>query len=152
MRNMLNEASHLIRLAVLVLACIGLFLIVRAAVVPKGFGAYGHYRPAALDEIRTRPTVFAGQTECLLCHEDQAKVKAAGRHQKVNCEACHGPLASHVADPSGKPKITDVPALCTGCHERDSAKPAGFPQVVSKEHSGGAPCEACHQPHTPRLQ
>jgi len=152
MRNMLNEAGHLVRLAILVVACVGIFLVVRAAVIPKGFGAYGHYRAGALEDIQARPAAFAGQAECVLCHEDQAKVKAAGRHARVHCEACHGALASHAADPSSTPKIADIPALCTGCHEKDSAKPAGFPQVVTKEHSVGMPCESCHQPHTPKLQ
>ena len=65
----------------------------RAAVVPKGFGKFGHYRPAALDAIRAKPIAYAGQDTCVLCHEDQAKVRAAGRHAHVRCEACHGPQA-----------------------------------------------------------
>jgi hypothetical protein len=137
---------------VVLLAGIGLFLVVRAAVVPKGFGQYGHYRPGALDTVRQRPISYAGQETCLLCHEDQGKARAAGKHAHVACEACHGPLAKHADDPAANvPKLPDVANLCRRCHEKDTAKPKTFPQVVTAEHSGGAPCNACHVPHNPHL-
>ena len=41
--------------------------------------------------------------------------------------------------------------LCRRCHEKDAAKPAGFPQVATVEHSGGVLCNRCHQPHNPHL-
>jgi hypothetical protein len=47
--------------------------------------------------------------------------------------------------------LPDVANLCRRCHEKDAAKPAGFPQVVTAEHSGGALCTACHLPHNPHL-
>jgi hypothetical protein len=42
--------------------------------------------------------------------------------------------------------------LCAGCHEASSAKPKWFPQVVSDKHSGGVPCDTCHQPHSPVIE
>jgi hypothetical protein len=142
----------LIRPAVVLLAGIGLFLVVRAAVVPKGFGQYGHYRPGALDTVRQRPISYAGQETCLLCHEDQGKARAAGKHAHVACEACHGPLAKHADDPAANvPKLPEVADLCRRCHEKDAAKPKLFPQVITAEHSGGAPCNTCHVPHNPHL-
>lgn len=152
MRPSLREAGHLVRLAVVVVVCVGVFLVLRAAVVPASFGVHGHYRAEALDDVRSRAPSFAGQAECIACHEDQHKAKAAGRHARINCEACHGPLAAHAAEPTSKPKIADVPALCINCHEKDSAKPKSLPQVISKQHSDGTPCEACHQPHAPKMQ
>lgn len=154
MRGGWRDANHLIRLAGVIVLFVVAFLVARQAVIPKAFGMYGHYRPGALDDVRKHPTRFAGQAECLYCHEEQAKAKASGRHGKVNCEACHGPAASHAADPAaGKPKIADVPGLCQNCHEKDAAKPAAFPQVARREHYGGtSPCEGCHQPHSPKLQ
>jgi hypothetical protein len=69
----------------------------------------------------------------------------------VKCEACHGPLAGHTEDPSAhKPKKPDTSPLCRRCHEADSAKPVGFPQVVTADHSGGEKCETCHTPHQPK--
>ena len=65
MSRFLRDSGHLIRPAVVLLAGLGLFLVVRSAVIPKAFGQYGHYRPAALDLIRQKPLVFAGQGVCV---------------------------------------------------------------------------------------
>ena len=152
LRRWLQDGGHLIRPAVVLLAGLGVFLLIRSAVIPKAFGQYGHYRPAALDLVRSRPISYAGHETCVLCHEDQGKVHDAGKHATVACEACHGPLAKHADDPSANvPKLPDVANLCRRCHEKDAAKPQGFPQVVTAEHSGGVPCDSCHQPHNPHL-
>ena len=149
---MFRDSGHLIRPALVLLAGLGLFVVIRAAVIPKDFGRYGHYRPGALDTILQRPISYAGQEMCLLCHEDQGKVRAAGKHAHVACEACHGPQAQHVDDPAAhKPVLPDVANLCRRCHEKDAAKPKAFPQVVTAEHSGGMLCNTCHQPHNPHL-
>ena len=152
MRQFLRDSGHLVRPAVVLIAALGVFLIVRAAVVPKGFGQYGHYRPGALDVARARPIAFAGQDTCVLCHDEEGKTRASGRHAHVACEACHGPLAKHADDPAANvPQLPDVANLCRRCHEKDAAKPATFPQVVTAEHSGGMQCDGCHQPHNPKL-
>jgi hypothetical protein len=148
----LRDAGHLVRPAAVLLAGLAVFLAIRSAVVPKAFGQYGHYRPAALDLIRARPIAFAGQDTCVLCHDDEAKTRSAGRHAHVSCEACHGPQARHADDPaSSKPALPDVAVLCARCHEKDAAKPKTFPQVVTAQHSGGVLCNTCHQPHNPHL-
>jgi hypothetical protein len=142
----------LIRPAIVLLAGIALFLVIRSAVIPKAFGQYGHYRPGALDAIRQKPVSFAGQDACVLCHDSEASARAAGKHAHVACEACHGPLAKHANDPAANvPKLPDVANLCRRCHEQDPAKPKGFPQVNTVEHSGGMTCNSCHQPHNPHL-
>ncbi|HLK50333.1 MAG TPA: hypothetical protein VKT49_19455 [Bryobacteraceae bacterium] len=147
-----RDAGHLVRPAVVLLAGLAAFLVIRSAVVPKDFGQYGHYRPAALNLIRQRPLAFAGQGTCVACHDDQAAARAAGRHAHVACEACHGPQAKHTEDPVGsKPVLPDVAMLCRRCHEKDAAKPKSFPQVVTAEHSVGLACNTCHQPHNPHL-
>jgi hypothetical protein len=152
LRRLLHDSRHLIRPAVVLLAGLGLFLVVRSAVVPKGFGQYGHYRPGALQTVRMHPIAYAGQQTCELCHDKQAEVRKAGRHAKVACEACHGPQAKHADDPSAtKPQLPVVADLCVRCHEKDAAKPKTFPQVVSGEHSSGMECNTCHTPHNPRI-
>lgn len=152
MRRFLRDSGHLIRPAVVLLAALGLFVVIRSAVIPKAFGQYGHYRPAALEAIRARPISYAGQDTCVMCHDEQGKVRAAGKHAHVACEACHGPLAKHADDPTANiPKLPVVADLCRRCHEKDAAKPRGFPQVVTAEHSGGVDCNSCHQPHNPHL-
>ncbi|HUI79785.1 MAG TPA: multiheme c-type cytochrome [Bryobacteraceae bacterium] len=152
MSRFFRDSGHLIRPAVVLLAVLVIFLLVRSAVIPKAFGQYGHYRPAALNLNRQKPTVFAGQAACVGCHDDQAKARAAGKHAHVACEACHGPQGTHADDPTAlKPTLPDVATLCARCHEKDAAKPQAFPQVVTAEHSGGVVCNTCHQPHNPHL-
>jgi len=52
-----SDWVHLVRPALVLIAGMGVFLIIRAAVVPKDFGKYGHYRPAALDLVRSRQNI-----------------------------------------------------------------------------------------------
>ena len=100
MHRFIRDSSHLLRLVWVFAAALGVFLLVRQAVIPKAFGQYGHYRPGALETIRQRPLTFAGQDTCVVCHDDQAKARAAGKHAHVACEACHGPQAQHADDPA----------------------------------------------------
>ncbi len=149
---MIRDSAHLIRPALVLLVGVVIFLIIRATVVPRSFGQYGHYRAAALDAIAARPIAYAGRSQCVMCHEEQAKVHDAGKHAGVGCEACHGTLARHVDDPiANKPALPDVANLCRRCHEKDAAKPKGFPQVETVAHSQGMLCDQCHQPHSPHL-
>jgi uncharacterized CHY-type Zn-finger protein len=93
---------------------------------------------------------FAGHRACEDCHADVVEKKSTGKHAHVNCEACHGPLAKHVDDPTSvQPVKLDTAVLCVRCHEANAAKPRNFPQVASAEHSSGLPCDTCHQPHSP---
>ena len=101
MRSLLRDSAHLVRPALVILACLGIFLVVRGAIIPKGFGQYGHYRPGALNLVRQHPIAFAGQDACILCHDDEAKARAAGKHAHVACEACHGALAQARGRPRG---------------------------------------------------
>jgi hypothetical protein len=150
MGKLFRDSGHLIRPSAVILLGLVLFFLLRQAVIPKNFGQYGHYRPGALNLVRQRPVAYAGQQQCVLCHDDQAKVRADGKHASIACETCHGPLAKHADDPmSLKPKLPEVATLCVRCHEKDSAKPRAFPQVVSTEHSGGMACNECHKPHNP---
>jgi hypothetical protein len=119
--------------------------------VPKSFGRYGHYRGDAITETAARPVHFAGHQACEDCHADVLEKKKSGRHARVNCEACHGPLAKHADDPSIQPAKLDTAVLCVRCHEANGAKPKGFPQGASAEHSTGLPCDTCHQPHSPAI-
>lgn len=152
MRGFLRDWGHLVRPATVLIAGLGAFLLIRAAVIPPEFGKYGHFRPAALAAIRAHPMAYAGQGACIACHDDEAKARAAGKHAGVACEACHGPLSQHAGDPSAvKPQLPDAVSLCRRCHEKDAAKPRFFPQVVTAEHSGGSACTSCHQPHNPHL-
>ncbi|MBZ5611507.1 MAG: cytochrome c family protein [Acidobacteriia bacterium] len=152
MKDFLRSIEHLLRVVLLLaLGVIG-FLVVRRMVIPAEFGKYGHFRPAALDEIRAHPVKFAGRQACEACHSDQADVKSKGKHANLGCEACHGALARHAEDPGSLvPKLPDTAVLCARCHEANQAKPKSFPQVKTAEHSSGLACNTCHKPHDPRI-
>ena len=151
MSRIFRDSAHLIRPAIVLIAALGLFLLLRRAIIPRAFGQYGHYRPGALDSVAARPIAYAGQDACLSCHEEEGKVRASGRHARIACETCHGPLARHAEDSASlKPKLPDVATLCARCHEKDAAKPQSFPQVATAEHSGGMACNECHKPHNPK--
>jgi len=147
-----KDAGHLFRLAAVFFAGVVAFMVIRGFLVPKSFGEYGHYRGDAVREMASRPIKYAGHQTCETCHTDVLDKKKDGRHAHVNCEACHGPLAKHADDPtSEQPAKLDTAVLCARCHEANAAKPKGFPQVATADHSSGLPCDTCHQPHNPAI-
>ena len=150
MRALFRDAEHLFRLAGVFLVLGVVFLAARAVFTPKGFGVYGHYRAGALADARARPVTFAGRATCLDCHDEIDTVKKAGKHAGLGCEACHGPLQTHVADPATVvPEKPDAKTLCLVCHMENLAKPKNFPQIDPKEHAGDGNCMVCHNPHAP---
>ena len=153
MKNMLRESEHLLRLAGVLIAGVVVFLLVRHALVPAGFGELGHYRAPALKEIRQQRPRYAGRDACAVCHDDVAATKSKGKHAGIGCEACHGPQYEHSENPGDvKPKLPEVANLCRVCHEADPARPRTFPQVATREHAKGEPCNSCHQPHSPKIE
>jgi len=150
--NKFKDAGHLFRLAAVFLVGFLAFLVIRSLLVPRSFGRYGHYRANAINEIAALPVNYAGHQVCETCHSDVLDVKSKGVHKGVACESCHGPLAKHADDPgSVVPAKLDTAVLCARCHQANLAKPKSFPQVDAAEHSSGAACNTCHQPHSPAI-
>jgi uncharacterized CHY-type Zn-finger protein len=148
--NAFKDSGHIFRLAAVFIVGVAMFVALRTLLVPRSFGKYGHYRGDAIGEIASRPVAFAGHQACEDCHADVLTKKTAGKHARVACEACHGALASHAADPASvTPNKLDAAVLCARCHQANAAKPATFPQVQAEEHSAGIACDTCHQPHSP---
>ena len=152
MRQLFRHKEHLFRMAVLFLGGTLLFIILRAIMVPSDFGVYGHYRAGALDDNRTVPLQYAGRAVCADCHPDVIEARAGGRHERIGCEACHGALAAHAEGRmEEKPARPDPRATCLQCHERNVARPAWLPQIVTADHSPEGACTACHVAHSPGL-
>lgn len=150
MQGLFKDREHYLRAGILLAVGMVAFLAFRAFMVPKGFGTYGHYREGALADNRARPLTFAGHAACEECHVDVVELRVGSRHQRVNCEACHGALAAHAADPAAvTPKLPDAATLCLTCHAQNVARPAKFPQIDPKDHAGDEPCTTCHRPHHP---
>ncbi len=153
MKTRSGDYTHLLRMAALFAVGVAAFVILRWAMVPADFGVYGHFRAGALQDNMAHPIRFAGQAACLDCHTDIGEIRAKGRHAGVACEACHGPLARHAADPGTvTPEKPDPRKTCLICHTMSASKPHGFPQVDVAEHAPEGPCTACHeQPHNPKI-
>lgn len=175
MGDRFQHARHVFRVGVVLGVGFLAFLIARSAAIPSDFGVLGYYRAGALDDNRAYPIVYAGRTACMECHdgtydppepEDEAPgktavVKAAldpakdNRHFGVNCEACHGPLKTHVDDQEKEvPKVASD-ALCLGCHRTLDGRPKFQPQIVPADHKRDAEqkkdgCVGCHKPHWPK--
>src|SRR5713101_6157012 len=60
MKDFLRNSEHLLRVVLLLILGVAAFLLIRQAIIPPEFGKYGHFRPAALDDIRARQIKFAG--------------------------------------------------------------------------------------------
>jgi len=148
--NRFADWQHLARVAGLFLVGLVLFLALQAFLVPPGFGTYGHFRAGALADNRARALSYAGQAACAECHSDVVDLRKTGKHASVSCEACHGPLAGHAADPATASATRPDPAkLCLVCHAPNAAKPRGFPTIVLEEHAGRESCLTCHVAHQP---
>lgn len=145
--------QHVYRIAGLFLFGFLAFLIVRRGLVPPDFGTYGFYRSGALVDARARPIKYGGQVLCVDCHSEADEVRKGNGHEKVTCEACHGPLATHASgDDTDKPRALNPRLLCLQCHTQLLGKPREFPQVIPADHGGDGPCTECHTPHRPRAE
>jgi hypothetical protein len=144
--------QQLLPLTVILVAVVAALLIARSVLLPDTFGRYGHYRASAVDEIRDQDIAYAGYQACLDCHDDIFELKSQAAHRNVACEACHGPAAGHVDDPTEvSPRIPSGRDYCPLCHGYNPSRPSGFPQILPILHNPGKPCMSCHDPHQPAL-
>ncbi|UCF18151.1 MAG: cytochrome c3 family protein [Gemmatimonadota bacterium] len=125
-------------------------VVARTALIPDTFGERGHYRAAAVDSIVAHEKKYAGQQECALCHNAIMQARLAGNHSGLGCESCHGPAASHTANPvEFKPRIPQEREFCLRCHQYNPSRPTGFPQIDPISHNAPRACFTCHDPHAP---
>ncbi len=154
----MEHARHVFRVLLVLLLVIVVVVIGRSFLVPKSFGMYGNYRYDNVPEqMAARTPLHGGAKACADCHDDKSTKLAAGRHARVSCEICHGPLGRHVKDGDvvAKPSIDRSPKLCGYCHRKIDGRPPKFPQVVFEKHVEGGlgpkGCLDCHDPHSPKL-
>ena len=141
---------QIFRLVLLIFAIVVSYLVARTLLTPATFRDQGFYRGAALVELgwAGKDPVFAGKTACGARHPEILKTLAKGSHKTLSCEGCHGVVGkNHLDDPADKMRKppTDI---CLRCHEANPSRPAGFKQIIVKDHYEGA-CLECHLPHEP---
>ncbi len=144
--SMPPQIQRLLLLTVFIVAAYG---AARATLKPRSFGELGWYRGAALKELSSLPTVYAGKAECAGCHGPVLEKMAPSKHQGVSCEACHGPCAVHLENPAELPAKIANPRFCLRCHAASPSRPAQFPQIDPAEHFRDSTCLECHSPHAP---
>lgn len=70
--------------------------------------------------------------DCVVCHSTggMGKIERDGKivNKNVQCEACHGAAAAHVADSANRAGLTKTPQakVCEGCHNDKSPRFRGF--------------------------
>jgi len=117
--------SHVVRI-LLILIIVGVVgVAVRAMVLPKSFGEYGHYRGTAVEDEINRPIRNGTNASCMACHPYIREMHMEGIHKTVSCEFCHGPIADHVSDGKvianlPKKQGKDIKILCLRCHNQIS--------------------------------
>ena len=126
--NAFKDAGHLFRLAAVFLVGGLAFVGLRAFLVPKSFGQYGHYRGNAIAEIAARPVNYAGHQACEDCHADVLeKRRAASMCTSTARRATDHWRNMPTIRPRSQPAKLDTAVLCVRCHEANIAKPKTFP-------------------------
>jgi hypothetical protein len=154
----MEHSRHVFRALLVVIVVVVGVSLGRGFLKPKSYGQFGSYRgDNVAEQMNVRPPQHGGVQSCAECHVAQAQKRAAGSHQSVSCEVCHGPVALHAS--AGK-RTAAMPvdksfALCARCHRRILGRPEKFPQVVLEQHVQGPVqgqvCLDCHDPHSPKL-
>jgi len=93
------------------------------------------------------PAQYQGSATCAGCHSQNYTALSSSRHANVGCEGCHGPASAHIKAGALMP-VNRSPELCSDCHAPLPGRKS-FPQVTPEEHSPGAACVQCHNPHQP---
>ena len=156
--------THVFRI-ILILIVVGVVgVAVRAMVLPKSFGEFGHYRGDAIEDEINRPIRNGTNASCLVCHPYIREMHLEGVHHTVSCEFCHGPAADHVKDGKvianlPKKEGKEIKTLCLRCHNqiirarpKESIKMVSMPQHLEEKHVRiDHNCNQCHNVHAPLM-
>jgi hypothetical protein len=165
-RQETGGARHVTRVFLLLAGVLVAGAVVRALLVPAGYGEKGGYRLENLREIASQTPVLQARSACADCHDEIVATHAKDIHVHVECEVCHGPGDRHVRYHLGEGSEGDDSAAflpkeytregCLYCHRELAARPADFPQVDAAAHyeflsvlDPATPCVECHSPHEP---
>jgi hypothetical protein len=160
-----SPASHLYRLAFLLVIAFAVFVSAILVITPDSWNYEVWFRGDSLIDNEAEPLAYGGITDiasrkrnqaCKSCHAEETRQLKKRKHKTVSCEACHGALADHAQD---EKKIAAAPIdtsrwQCLNCHAPLISRPETFPQFIDeipkhKKLEEGAPCLKCHEAHDP---
>ena len=156
-----------------VLRCLGLLIVFGLLLFPSLAKSQGNSsspeKTSSTDHKRNPPGTtaatapdYAGAETCKTCHADEydswqksphwKQTLKEGGIAKHGCEDCHGPAASHVADPSDTSKLflfdkatpKQVTERCLSCHASGTEHMHAFNSIHTQN---GVSCIDCHSPH-----
>ncbi|MFH2002074.1 MAG: hypothetical protein ABIK28_20540 [Planctomycetota bacterium] len=153
----------------------GLLLCIAGCISDQGVNSPLEKHPRLIPEAQVKPgsssgapAEYAGSRRCRICHAEYYSLWKEGGHQRIECEACHGPAGDHIRLEVATRSIMRLPGEaedCLSCHGIDSASSLeGIPRVESLEahvryigekHSVkteigkmNGRCIFCHDPHS----
>ncbi|HUJ30286.1 MAG TPA: DmsE family decaheme c-type cytochrome [Candidatus Acidoferrum sp.] len=148
--------------AILLMALVGLLFSGPAARANQD-AAKDSAPQAASSASDTKAGGYVGSEACKGCHVEEYKSWENSPHWKTSlntrdgaahqgCEACHGPGASHIADPTDASKLflfekasaKDVTKQCLTCHAGGKEHMNALNSVHTEN---GVSCTSCHSPH-----
>ena len=144
--------KHIVRLILLIVAGLAVAALAKWYLTDPSFYRYGHYRADSVPEIAAQKPVIQTPRYCAGCHSERHAQWSASSHKTVICEVCHGPGRGHPQEVAKLTIPADATKLCTLCHEKMPERPRTQPQVDLLQHSAGAQCIVCHNPHAPKLK
>lgn len=152
-----RDMRHLRILLALIIGGAAGALYVRSQIIPTGFGKLGPYRPRALAEIASHPSVVHSDKTCLQCHASVGEERAESPHKAVHCLHCHGNGRKHIKEAvraAQSPEYTITEAsewdgnfrteidlfvtqdrdTCLSCHTSVVGMPESFRSINTEEH------------------
>ena len=139
-----------VRIITLFIVLALVLFIVRQFIIPPELKEPALQKSSSMEREAAKEIKYAGAQICGECHEKESKTKKGGYHRDLACESCHSAAQKHVENPmDSKPSSPKKRDYCSFCHNYNSSRPTGFPQINPVTHNPMKPCIACHNPHNP---
>lgn len=151
---------HVLRPVWLTLGVVAAILVARLFLVPDDFGihgrnfTYGFHRLSNIQEWKNFPVKYQGREYCVDCHAENVESLNASKHQRIECENCHGPAVDHPDTVESLP-IDRSREQCLRCHallDYPESGRAQVPGIDSRRHFRRRECADCHNPHDPEAE
>jgi len=146
-----NLPEQAVRVVVLFLILAVGLLAIRQFIIPPEMKDPVIQKISSTQREAAKGIKYAGAEICAQCHEKEPEIKKTGYHRDLACESCHGAAQKHADNPTDvKPESPRKRDYCVYCHQYNSSRPTGFPQINQETHNPRQPCINCHNPHNPK--